>query len=145
MDINPAVSGSLDLRNGGELIVLDDARAAFSKVTAAGGSSILNSGMLLAETVTLKESTLENRPGKTMFAGYYFRPMGVFQNGSASEITNGLATRLNESVPCITMDAKSICENNGTIKYSTWRSTDTSVVSGEIGKGEYNLVRGKKA
>ena len=80
-----------------------------------------------------------------MFAGYYFRPMGVFQNGSASEITNGLATRLNENVPCITMYAKSIIENNGTIKYSTWRSTDTSVVSGEIDKGEYNLVRGKKA
>jgi hypothetical protein len=102
-DIHPTVSGSLELRNGGELIVLTDARAVFSNIKARSGSSILNNGLLLAEIVDLEEATLENRKGMTMFIGYDFREIQGLRNGAVSTIVDDLTTRLAYRIPCIVL------------------------------------------
>ena len=144
-DIHPSVSGSLELKNGGELIVLDNARAAFSNITAINGSSILNNGMLLAETLSLQESTLENRKGMSMFVGYDFREIQAFRNGAVSKIIDDLTTRLSYSIPCITLGKNSGVVNDGEIHYATWRSTPGRDTIKEVGSGSLIVAWGKES
>jgi hypothetical protein len=144
-DIHPTVSGSLELRNGGELIVLTDARAVFSNIKARSGSSILNNGLLLAEIVDLEEATLENRKGMTMFIGYDFREIQGLRNGAVSTIIDDLTTRLAYSIPCIVLGKNCGVVNDGEIHYATWRSTPGSDTIKEAGSGSLIVAWGKES
>ena len=118
-DVHPVVSGLLELRNGAELIVMDGARAAFSSIKATGGSSIFNNGTLLAETITLQDSTMENRKEKSVYAGYDFRELPSFRKGSISE--NELSSRLDSNIACLNVGARSAILNDGSIWYGSIR------------------------
>ena len=144
-DIHPTVSGSLELRNGGELIVLTDARAVFSNIKARSGSSILNNGLLLAEIVDLEEATLENRKGMTMFIGYDFREIQGLRNGAVSTIIDDLTTRLAYRIPCIVLGKNCGVVNDGEIHYATWRSTPGSDTIKEAGSGSLIVAWGKES
>ena len=131
-DIHPSVSGTLELKNGAELIVMDGARAAFSNITATTGSSIFNNGILMAETVSLRDSTMENGDyydgiSKTyqdgqMFFGYDFREMTTFRNSSLGKIIGQLTSRLPADIPSIVQERNSAIRNEGEIRYSTYHS-----------------------
>ena len=144
-DIHPTVSGSLELKNGGELIVLSNARAAFSNIKATAGSSILNNGLLLAETLNLQESTLENRKGMDLFVGYDFREIQAFRNSAVSKVIDDLTSRLNSEVASVTLGKNSAIINDGSIRYSTSISGSATVAGNATvaGSGSYSRVRGK--
>ena len=144
-DIHPTVSGSLELRNGGELIVLTDARAVFSNIKARSGSSILNNGLLLAEIVDLEEATLENRKGMTMFIGYDFREIQGLRNSAVSTIIDDLTTRLAYRITCIVLGKNCGVVNDGEIHYATWRSTPGSDTIKEAGSGSLIVAWGKES
>lgn len=133
-------SGGLELKNGGELIVMDGARAAFGTVSATTGSSIVNRGMLLGEIFNLSESTLENREEGLLYAGYDFREMPNFRysNPSKGENSNELPTmvrRISEDVNCFVLRSYSARTNLGKYTYSTINAsaTDGTVVKRDIG------------
>jgi hypothetical protein len=144
-DIHPTVSGSLELKNGGELIVLPGTRAAFSSITATSGSSVLNNGMLLAEKIDLHSSTLENREGMSLFVGYDFREMNIFRNGTLSNITKGLTSRLQSNVGCLTRRMYSSIHNDGKIIYSTVRMAVKHDSVKESGSGSYTKNPGSQS
>jgi hypothetical protein len=144
-DIHPSVSGSLELKNGGELIVLTNARAVFGNIKARSGASILNNGLLLTETLSLQDSTLENREGMTMFVGYDFREIQAFRNGAVSKIIDDLTSRLNSGTTCITLGKNSAILNDGSIRYSNARSPGEEDAVWTLGSGRYTQVRGKES
>ena len=144
-DIHPLVSGSLELKNGGELIILDNARAAFSTIKARSGSSIFNNGLLLAEIVDLEEATLENRKGTDLYVGYDFREIQAFRNGSVSKIIGDLTTRLQYSTPCIVLGKNCGVINDGVIYYGTYRSIPGRDTITETGSGKLIVEWGKKS
>ena len=138
IDIHPTLSGSLYLKNGGELIVLDNAQAAFSSIQATTGSSILNNGTLLAETLTLQESTLDNREDGSILLGYDFREIGSeFRTAEVSEYLSKLTSRLQAGISCLTLKMSSAVSNEGSIRYATVRSAVEDESVREVGKGEY--------
>ena len=100
--------------------------------------------MLLAESISLQESTLENRKGMSMFVGYDFREMHSLRQGTPSQIIADLTRRLNSETACITVGAHSSILNDGSIRYSTVRTPEDDSVW-NLGDGTYTKVEGKKS
>ena len=149
-DIHPLISGSLELRNGAELIIMDNARAAFSNIKATTGSSILNCGILMAETIDLHSSTVENRENAAILAGYDFRDMPGFRVSDLIADKNGakmpqMVSRLQNNVSCITRRMYSSIHNDGWITYSTVRSSVRHDSVKESGSGVYTKLQGDKS
>ena len=149
-DIHLLLSGSLELKNGGELIIMDGARAAFSNIKATAGSSILNCGILLAESIDLHSSTLDNRKNAAVLAGYDFREMSEFRVNDL--ITDGgtarfsrMVSRLQANVGCITRRMQSSVHNDGWITYSTMRMSVRDDSVKESGSGSSAKLQGEKS
>ena len=150
-DIHPLVSGSLELRNGGELIIMDNTRAAFSNIKATTGSSILNCGILLAETIDLHSATLEIRKNSAVLAGYDFREMTSFRTDDLITDGNGnakmpqMVSRLQSNVACFFPRMYSSIHNDGCITYSTRFSSVTHGSANATGRGVYYKLPGDKS
>jgi hypothetical protein len=124
---------------------MDNARAAFSSIDATTGSSIFNNGILLAESITLHESTMENREGASILLGYDFREIKSFRNSNLDRIMSDLTSRLQANVGCLNQKMYSSIHNDGKIVYSTDRMAATHDSVKESGSGSYARTRGKNS
>lgn len=133
-------SGKLEIRNGGELVILPGSRAAFGQLRATQGSSIVNRNMLMAETILLNRSVLDNRESGSVFAGYDFRQMNTFRYSEVIDSPQGdtmkyMKSRLKSDVTAIRVEELSAINNAGSVTYQTKIEQGSSGKT--IGKGPY--------